>query len=117
MIREAMLGKVMVSLGRLVLSKRERVIALEPYDKGLLGTTLRYAYEVRKAEDYFCDLPDLTIAPVMLTLAEHILDRKDSEFDRATFRDRYEEALLAHLKPKQAGAVAERRKTFGPPHR
>ncbi len=56
-IREAMRGKGMVALGRLVLSKRERVIALEPYDKGLLGTTLRYPYEVRKAEDYFCDLP------------------------------------------------------------
>ena len=55
-----MRGKGMVALGRLVLSKRERVIALEPYDKGLLGTTLRYPYEVRKAEDYFCDLPDLT---------------------------------------------------------
>src|SRR5262249_28095177 len=48
-MREAMRGKGMVALGRLVLSKRERVIALEPYDKGLLGTTLRYPYEVRKA--------------------------------------------------------------------
>src|SRR5262245_50865993 len=104
-IREAMRGKGMVALGRLVLSKRERVIALEPYHKGLLGTTLRYPYEVRKAEDYFCDLPDLTIAPDMLTLAEYILDSKASEFDPATFRDRYEEALLAHLKAKQAGAV------------
>src|SRR5437588_10975704 len=49
-IREAMRGKGMVALGRLVLAKRERVIALEPYDKGLLGTTPRYPYEVRKAE-------------------------------------------------------------------
>src|SRR3989449_6098396 len=80
-IREAMRGKGMVALGRLVLAKRERVIALEPYDKGLLGTTLRYPYEVRKAEDYFCDLPDVTIAPDMLTLAEHILDSKAGEFD------------------------------------
>jgi len=107
-IREAMRGKGMVALGRLVLSKRERVIALEPYDKGLLGTTLRYPYEVRKVEDYFCDLPDVTIAPDMLRLAEHILDSKASEFDPATFWDRYEEALLAHLKAKQGGAVQER---------
>src|SRR5215470_7694629 len=109
-IREAMRGKRMVALGRLV-------IALEPYDKGLLGTTLRYPYEVRKAEDYFCDLPELTIAPDMLTLAEHILDSKAAEFEPTTFRDRYEEALLAHLKAKQTGAVQERRKTFAPPHR
>jgi DNA end-binding protein Ku len=116
-IREAMRGKGMVALGRLVLSKRERVIALEAYGKGLLGTTLRYPYEVRTAEDYFCDLPELTIAPDILTLAEHILDRKSSEFNPTTFRDRYEEALLAHLKAKQAGAVPERKPAFAAPHR
>jgi DNA end-binding protein Ku len=83
-IREAMRGKGMVALGRLVLSKREQVIALEAYDKGLLGTTLRYPYEVRSAADYFCDLPELTIAPDMLTLAEHILDSTAAEFDYRT---------------------------------
>jgi DNA end-binding protein Ku len=106
-IREAMRGKGMVALGRLVLSKRERVIALEAYDKGL----------VRTAVDYFCDLPELTIAPDMLALAEHILDRKAGEFDPATFRDRYEEALLAHLKAKQAGSVPERKQMFAAPQR
>jgi DNA end-binding protein Ku len=116
-IREAMRRKRMVALGRLVLSKRERVIALEAYDKGLLATTLRYPYEVRKAEDYFCALPELTIAPDMLTLAEHIVDSKAGEFDPLTFRDRYEEALLAHLKAKQAGAVPERKPTFAAPRR
>jgi DNA end-binding protein Ku len=116
-IRDAMRGKGMVALGRLVLSKRERVIALDAYGKGLLGTTLRYPYEVRNAEDYFCDLPELTIAPDMLTLAEHILDRKAGEFDPATFRDRYEEALLAHLKAKQAGVVPDRKPAFAAPHR
>jgi DNA end-binding protein Ku len=116
-IREAMCKKGVVALGRLVLSKRERVIALEPYDKGLLATTLRYPYEVRQAEDYFCDLPELIIAPDMLALAEHIVDAKAGEFDPSTFRDRYEEALLAHLKAKQAGAVPERRPAFAAPHR
>src|SRR6266700_1758066 len=116
-IREAMRGKEMVALGRLVLSKRERVIALEPYDKGLLGTTLRYPSEVRKAEDYFCDLPELTLAPDMLALAGQIIDSKAADFDPSTFRDRYEEALLAHLKTKQAGAVQERKPTFATPRR
>ena len=116
-IREAMRGKAMVALGRLVLSKRERVIALEPYDKGLLGTTLRYPYEVRSAQDYFSDLPDLTPAPDMLTLAEQILDSKAGAFDPATFRDRYEEALLAHLKAKQAGAVAQTKPAVAAPRR
>jgi DNA end-binding protein Ku len=116
-IREAMRRKAMVALGRLVLSKRERVIALEVYGNGLLGTTLRYPYEVRNAADYFDDLPDVTVAPDLLTLAEHILASKTGTFDPGTFRDRYEEALLAHLKDKQAGMVPVQKPTFAPPGR
>ena len=108
-IREAMRRKALVALGRLVLAKRERVIALEPYEKGLLGTTLRYPYEVRDAADCFGDLPDPAVAPDMLRLAEHILDGRAGDFDPSSFRDRYEEALLAYLKAKQAGLVREQK--------
>ena len=52
-IRDAMRGKEMVALGRVVLAKRERVIMLQPWDKGLMGTTLRYAYEVRNGDGLF----------------------------------------------------------------
>ena len=38
-IRDAMRAKKMVGLGRVVLSKRERVVMLRPWGKGLLGTT------------------------------------------------------------------------------
>jgi DNA end-binding protein Ku len=55
-IRDAMRGKAMVALGRVVLSKRERVVMLQPWGKGLLGTTLRYPYEVRDEEIYFGDI-------------------------------------------------------------
>ena len=50
-IRDAMRGKAMVALARVVLAKRERVIMLQPWDKGLMGTTLRYPYELRDAKD------------------------------------------------------------------
>jgi DNA end-binding protein Ku len=116
-IREAMRQKTMVALGRLVLGKRERVIALEPYGKGLLGTTLRYPYEVRDAKDYFGELPELALAPDMLTLAAQILESKVADFDPKSFRDRYEETLLAHLKAKQAGIVQGAKPTFPTPRR
>src|SRR5205823_14585062 len=116
-IREAMRHKTMVALGRLVLAKRERVIALEPYGKGLLGTTLRYPYEVRNASNYFSEVPELALAPDLLELAEHILDSKVAAFNPMAFRDRYEEALLAHLKSKEAGAVREEKSAFAAPRR
>lgn len=102
-IREAMRGKNMVALGRVVLARRERVIALEPYERGLLGTTLRYPYEVRNAADYFEDIGDIKIPGEMLKLAEHILDSKAADFDPGTFADRYEVALVELLKKKQSG--------------
>jgi DNA end-binding protein Ku len=102
-IREAMRGKDMVALGRVVVAKRERVIALEPYEKGLLGTTLRYPYEVRKAADYFQDIEDVKISAEMLKLAEHILDSKAADFNPSKFVDHYETALVELLKKKEAG--------------
>ena len=80
-IRDAMLGKGMVALGRVVLSKRERVIMLQPRGKGLLGATLRYPYEVRDEGIYFGDIGDVQIPKDMLALAEHILESKAAAFD------------------------------------
>jgi DNA end-binding protein Ku len=102
-IRDAMKGKDVVALGRIVLNKRERVMALEPFGKGLLGTTLHYAYEVRDAADYFDDVADVKISGEMLKLAEHILESKEGEFEPKQFEDHYENALVEMLKQKQAG--------------
>jgi DNA end-binding protein Ku len=102
-IRDAMRGKDMVALGRVVLARRERVVAIEPYEKGLLATTLRYPYEVRDAAAYFEDVADVKVPGEMLKLAEHILNSKAGDFDPSTFVDRYEAALVDLLKKKQAG--------------
>jgi len=101
-IRDAMQGKGVAALGRVVMAKRERVIALEPLGKGLLGTTLRYPYEVRKAEEYFDEIPDIKVPGEMLQLAEHILETKSGDFDPSQFKDHYEEALVEFLRKKQA---------------
>ena len=98
-----MRGKEMVALARVVISKRERVIMLEAFDKGLRATTLRYPYEVRNEKPYFEDIPDVKVQAEMLKLAEHILESKQGDFDPAEFEDRYETALTEMLKAKQAG--------------
>src|SRR5919109_4376971 len=65
-IREAMRGKGVVALGRVVMAKRERVIALEPHGKGLIGTTLRFPYEVRNEAEYFDEIADIKVPGEML---------------------------------------------------
>jgi len=98
----------MVALGRVVLAKRERVIVLQPWDKGLMATTLRYPYEIRDAKEYFDDIPDVKVEPDMLKLAQHILQSKATDFDPSQFVDHYEEAVVEMLKKKQAGMPVSR---------
>ncbi len=107
-IREAMRGKGMAAIGRVVLAKRERVIVLQPWDKGLMATTLRYPYELRDAKEYFDEIPDVKVEPDMLKLAQHILQNKATDFDPSQFVDHYEEAVVAMLKKKQAGMPVSR---------
>jgi DNA end-binding protein Ku len=102
-IRDAMKGKGVVALGRIVLARRERVIALEPFENGLLGTTLRYPYEVRSSADAFDDIADIKISGEMLKLAEHIVETKQADFDPSKFEDQYETALVEMLREKQQG--------------
>jgi Ku protein len=102
-IRDAMKDKDRVALARIVLSNREHIIALEPLGKGLLGTTLRYPYELRDEDDYFDNIKSPRISKDMIELASHILDSKASHFDPSKFKDEYENALKAMVKRKAAG--------------
>jgi DNA end-binding protein Ku len=102
-IREAMRQEGLVGIARLVLYRRERLLMLEPRDEGIVGTTLRYANEVRNAADYFEDIPDAKIARDTLDLAKHILQTKKGRFDPSKFKDRYETALKELIAAKQAG--------------
>ena len=115
MIRDAMRGKGMVALARVVLAKRERVIMLQPWDKGLMGTTLRYLYELRDLKEYFDYLPNVKVAPDMPKIAQHILETKEAGFDPSQFVDHYEEAVVEMLKKKQAGLATPKGKASEPP--
>src|SRR5262249_35871989 len=76
-------------------------------EKGMLGTTLRYDYEVRRESEYFAHVPSARVSKDMVALAEHILDSKAGNFAPETFKDRYEEALKALVKRKAAGKKIE----------
>jgi DNA end-binding protein Ku len=88
---------------------------LEPKGRGLLGTTLRYPYEVRDDKPYFEDIPELKLPKEMLDLAAHIVHTKSGHFDPSQFEDRYENALINLLKKKQAGEKIEPARETPPP--
>jgi DNA end-binding protein Ku len=102
-IRETVREMNKVAIGRVVLTNREHIIALEPLDKGLVGTLLRYPYEVRSEEEYFDEIQDVKITKDMLELAKHIVNQKSGGFEPEKFEDQYETALIGLINQKRAG--------------
>ena len=101
-IRAAMAKQGMVAIGRLVMSTRERICAIEIEEGGLVLTTLRTAEEVRTLEEI--GHPDLPRPdPRMLEIAQKIVEQQTGAFDASEFNDRYEDALRALIEDKRKG--------------
>lgn len=102
-IREAMRSEGKIALGRVVLSTRERLLALEPREKGILAYSLRTRGEVRDTRDVFGAISDKQPDPAMIDIARRIIEQQAGPFDPDQFVDRYEEALKALIASKQTG--------------
>ena len=108
-IRDAMAREGVIGLARVVLSSRERPFLIEPMDRGLRGVTLRFSNEVRSAEHYFSEIPQMKLPTEMMKLAQHIIRTKSAEFDPSMLEDHYRTALVRILRKKHAT-----RPTHGP---
>jgi DNA end-binding protein Ku len=106
-IRDAIEQMKMVAIGRVVLTSREHVIAIVPRGKGLMGTLLRFPYEVRAAADYFDDIPNVKLSKDMMDLARHIVETKRGHFKPQQFEDHYEHALKELIEKKAKGEKIE----------
>jgi DNA end-binding protein Ku len=102
-IRDAMRTEKVVGLARVVLFRRERILMLQPRDKGLAATTLHFANEVHASNVYFDEIPDMQLPKEMLELAKHIIDKMRGKFQPEQFEDRYETALIELIRSKQKG--------------
>src|SRR5258708_6306810 len=102
-IREAMKKAGKVALGRLVMHQRERLMALEAHEKGIVAYTLRNRTEVREAEEIFGHIKAVKPPAAMIDIATKIIDQLEGPFDPTQFNDRYEDALRALIKEKQKG--------------
>ena len=104
-IREAMRQSGQIALGRVVLSTRERLMALEPKGNGIMAFSLRTKGEVKNSADVFSEVEDVAPNPAMIDIATAIIKQQAGPFDPTQFNDRYEDALRALIAQKTAGRV------------
>lgn len=105
-IREAMGEAGQVAIGRIVLSARERPVAIEVRDRGMLLTTLRTQDEVVSASELFAGIEEVKVAPKMVDIARAIIGQSAGEFDTSEFQDRYAQAVRQLIARKDQGQPA-----------
>jgi len=103
-VREALRESKKSALGKIAFGGREHLLAIAPPPdsklQGMMAYTLRYAAELRDAEQYFADVKKPRIDDEQLSLAKELIERKAGKFDPKKFTDNYEAALRELVEAK-----------------
>jgi DNA end-binding protein Ku len=102
-LREAIAKTDKTALARVVISQRERTIALRPTGDGLVAHTLYEERDLNSSKDLFEGLGGIKIDPEMVQLATQLVQRQSGNYDAADLEDRYETRLRAMIDAKLKG--------------
>ena len=107
LIAEAMIASKVVGIATYSARGKQYVVALRPYQSGLVMHQLRYADEVKPwSEVPMPDLPE--VKPAELAMAQQIISQLSHEtFDAKAYKDEVKEKVLAKIEEKRASGNAD----------
>jgi DNA end-binding protein Ku len=100
-IRDAMAAEDMVGISRLVISRRERAVMLEPRGKGIVVWTLRYGDEVRDEDAYFGEIDDRKPDSKVMPLIQQLIKKQAGHWDSKLVSDPVQHKLLEIIEAKR----------------
>ena len=102
-IREALKKTGKVGLAQLTISGREWLVAIAPFEDGLLMEMLRYSDELKKPAQFFDEVPTAKPDKEMVDLAIELIGRKSGKFTPTEFENHYATALRELVEKKMKG--------------
>ena len=102
-LRDAIAQTGRIALARVVISQRERTIAIRPTDEGLVAQTLSEQRDLNNSSEVFKDAAKAKSDPEMVKLAIQLIDRQTGRYDASDIEDRYETRLRAMIDAKLKG--------------
>jgi DNA end-binding protein Ku len=102
-IREALKKTGKVGLAQLTIAGREWLVAIAPFEDGLLMEMLRYAEELKEPADFFDEVPTGKPDKEMVDLAVELIGRKSGKFTPDQFKNHYATALRELVNKKMKG--------------
>jgi DNA end-binding protein Ku len=89
-----------IAVGQFILRGHGNIVAIKPFEKGLLLEVLRHADEIRSAEKLFDEVPEVKVDKEALDLTKELIKRKSGKFEPDQFKDEYTEAVRELIQAK-----------------
>jgi DNA end-binding protein Ku len=89
-----------IGVGNFILRGQGNIVALKPCGKGLLLEILRHAGEIKSADTFFGEVPEVKVDKEALELAVELIERKSGAFEPEKFKDEYTEAVWELINAK-----------------
>src|SRR5690348_283955 len=102
-LREAIAKTGQTAIARVVISQRERTVALRPTGDGLMAHTLYEERDLNGSRDLFDGLSGIKVDPEMVKLATQLVERQSGKYDSSDLEDRYETRLREMIDAKLKG--------------
>jgi DNA end-binding protein Ku len=113
-MRDGMQGKV--GVGKLALYGREYLVAVRPFERGIVMHTLHHAAEIRNIDqvEELSSVP-AKVKPEEMKLARQVIETFEQPLNLADYKDEYREGLQRIIDAKIAGEDVVATKTDAPP--
>jgi DNA end-binding protein Ku len=113
-MRDGMQGKI--GIGKLALYGREYLVAVRPFERGIVMHTLHHAAEMRGIDsvDELHSVPT-TVKPEEIKLARQVIQTFEQPLNLATYKDEYREGLQRIIDAKVAGQEVVATPSEAPP--
>lgn len=105
-IRDALRATEKYGVGQLTIRGRENLVAMKPCGNGLMLETLRYANEIRDADEIFSGIGSSKLRPELVNMAKQLINERTRKFEPSDFKNHYSEALRALVKEKVEGGLS-----------
>jgi len=79
---------------------QSNIVALTPCGRGLVLEVLRQADELKSADAFFKEVPEVKVDKEALDLAKELIERKAGAFEPQKFKDEYTEAVWELINAK-----------------
>ncbi len=113
-MRDGMQGKI--GIGKLALYGREYLVAVRPFQRGIVMHTLHHAAELRGIDsvDELNAVPE-KVKPEEMKLARQVIQTFEQPLNLASYKDEYREGLQRIIDAKIAGEEVVATSTEAPP--